>query len=171
MRRIVLWKEKPGYQKALFFLCLLLIISGTYSCQDKAKLYDPVTGLHPAVQKVIDERVERYRNRLLKNCERKVLTEATQRVDSTIIANAKRIKAISVDRPPKPIRPREDGSAPEYDTTKIEPLWDLDSLLYEQLLRRRQFEDSLVGIDSVLIDSLMRDSLLLDSLYYEEKKN
>ena len=153
-------------KNSIFFAVLLLlftVINFAFFQDTTTQTVKDKNALHPAVQKTIDDRVERYRKRLLKDCERRVLEKATAMVDSIIIANAKRIKAMPIGRPPKPIRPREDGSDVPFDSTKIEPLWNLDSLLYEQLLRRRSIMDSLL-VDSLLLDSLFRDSIRLDSL-------
>lgn len=113
-------------------------------------------------QEVMDERVadkvQKWYDVYIKNCQKDVLEAAAAIVDSTLIATARRA-ANRANKPPKPTKPGQPRVEFPKDTTPVAPLIDLLLFLGDTNLINSLLSDS-IALNRSLMDSLLMDSIL-----------
>ena len=74
------------------------------------------------IQMHLNEKLQKYKSDSGKKCRQKAIDQATQIVDSILIAQARNIRIDTVQRPPKPIKPTRPNILTPNDTTPIRPV-------------------------------------------------
>ncbi|MEM6394757.1 MAG: hypothetical protein AAF741_00320 [Bacteroidota bacterium] len=126
-----------GYTATIFMLILSCMSCGADSLDKEA-----------ALREIAQERLDRIKSNILRDCREEVLELANQRADSLLLERAKKIKRLA-DRPPKPTRPGEPPNRELSGELPLRPLFPYE-IRFDSLLKRQ-----------LTLDSLMRDSLLV----------
>ncbi len=102
----------------LFFTKLSLLVLILICCTS----FQQVPTQEMLIENKLQEKIDRYTADQIKICRRKILKEATEKVDSMLFAQAKMQSVDPVDKPPLPIKPAKPIIKQATETGEIKPV-------------------------------------------------
>ncbi len=101
-------------------LCALLVLNmGFQKKEKKTEL-----SFQQRLDMELAKKVQKLKQDKYKECQIQLLERANQIADSTLLAEARALKTVPVDKPPKPEKPEQPELMAVQDSTEVAPFFD-----------------------------------------------